>query len=252
LAIISQESGDDMRLSRLFALLPPLLLACTLCAAQAQNETQAQKEENVAHMWAPLKVIHTEEVPYPEEALKKGIEGKVTLSIAVDAKGNVSQSKALSGPPELFQAAIDSTKLWKFEPPPSAPVVKTVEVSYGFPKECPGPISDAGEVTAVGHLNDKDGKPVAVFDNDDIHLPPYPEEERKAGVAGEMILSVTLSHDGYVKEVHAVKSLSPGLDKAAIDTVRPLKFKRWEGNSDASLEDLRLKFGFHAICNPHF
>ena len=51
--------------------------------------------------------------------------------------------------------------------------------------------------------------------------------------------------DSHVKEIHAVTSLSPGLDKAAIDTVRSWKFKGCQdeplcndGNFKTHLKDL--------------
>jgi TonB family protein len=127
-----------------FTRLTLLFLSFGLSAGQAQN--QALTQENVTGKTPPLKAINTPTAPYPAEARKKGIEGKVALSIVVDEKGNVSQAKALGGPEELVPAALASVKMWQFEPPASAPVTKTVEVAYGFPKECPGPISD---ITAV-------------------------------------------------------------------------------------------------------
>jgi TonB family protein len=112
-------------------------------------------------------------------------------------------------------------------------------------------------VEGSGRLLDKDGKLIAVVDDDDYPLPPYPAEERMAGVAGKMVLSVTLKRDGHVKEIHVVKSLSPGLDKAAIDMVRPWKFKGCQnqplcsdGNFKAHLKDLQVQFVFRAIVPP--
>src|SRR5258707_10098924 len=119
--------------------------------AQTQNKS-ALKQENMATRDAPPKAISTPNPPYPEEARKKGIEGKVTLLIVIDAKGKVSQVKALSGPEELVPAAVASVKMWRFEPFASGPVTRTVEVVFGFPKECPGPISESGEVVGSGRL----------------------------------------------------------------------------------------------------
>jgi len=84
---------------------------------------------------------------------------------------------------------------------------------------------------------------------DDDPSPPYPEAERKSGVSGTMILSVTLEQDGHVKEIHVIKSLSPVLDELAMETVHPMKFKRVKENPNASLEDLRLQFNFRTTCN---
>jgi TonB family protein len=221
--------------------------------AQTQNKS-APTQENMATRDAPPKAISTPNPPYPEEARKKGIEGKVTLLIVIDAKGKVSQVKALSGPEELVPAAVASVKMWQFEPFASGPVTRTVEVVFGFPKECPGPISESGEVVGSGRLTDKKGNLIAVVDYEENRpqLPPYPETERKAGVAGNMVLAITLGQDGHVKGIHATKSLSPGLDRAAIETVRLWQFKKIEGNADVSLENLRLEFIFRATCNPRF
>lgn len=54
---------------------------------------------------------------------------------------------------------------------------------------------------------------IAVVDEVDLPQPLYPDEERKAGIAGKMGLSLTLNPDGHVKEIHVVNSLSPSLDK---------------------------------------
>lgn len=218
---------------------------------QTQNKS-APAQENTATQDAPPKAISTPDPPYPEEARKKGIEGKVTLRIVIDAQGKVSQVKALSGPEELLPAAVATVKMWQFEPPASGPVTWNVETVFSFPKECPGPISESGEVSGGGRLLDKNGRLTAVVDDAYVHLPPYPEMERKAGVAGNMVLAITLGQDGHVKGIHATKSLSPGLDRAAIETVRRWRFKKIAGNADVSLENLRLEFIFRATCNPRF
>lgn len=226
------------------------LLTCGLSSAQTENVAQAAKHESIANQAAPLKAIYVPLVPYPGTS----VSGKVTLSIVIDAKGNVSQAKALSGPEELVPAALAFVRKWKYEPPSTAPVTRTVEVSYGS-RDCPGAVSERGEITWSWRLRDKNGDTIAVIDGDDGPSPPYPEEERRAGAAGKMVLSVTLNPDGSVKEIHAINSVSSGLDKAVTDMVRPLKFKRCRddrlcsANPNAPLEDLRLEFDFHATCH---
>lgn len=221
------------------------MAAFSLLVVSAVLAAPAKQQDNHEH---PLTAIKSPIAPYPDDAVTKGIEGAVSVRIVVDATGHVSDAKALSGPEELRPAAIASVKMWQFEPPHPAPRVTTVEIKYGFDKECPGPVSKFGEVTGNDRLVDKNGQLVALVDNDDYPLLPYPEKERKAGVAGTMILSVSLDQDGHVKEVHAVKSLSPALDKLAIDTVHPWKFKRAGSSPNASLEDLRLQFVFRGTC----
>jgi TonB family protein len=249
LGIKSPNPQLEMKVTCPSTLLALFFLMSCLPSAQAQNENPKQTDgKNQA---ALPKTIKRPMAPYPEEANRKGIEGIVTLSIVVDANGSVSEAKALSGPDELVPAALASVRMWQFEPPASGPIQTIVEIGYGHEKDCPGTISDWGEVVWSWRLRDVNNKIIAVAVDDDPS-PPYPEAERKSGVSGTMILSVTLDQDGHVKEIHVVKSLSPALDKAAMDTVRPMKFKRVKENPNAPLEDLRLEFNFRATCNPTF
>jgi TonB family protein len=227
------------------------LVAASLCTLQAQDVIQPPKQDGTAKQAAKLKFVKSPIAPYPDEALEKNIEGKVVLNIVVDAKGRVSDAKALSGPPELFQAALDSTKQWEFEPPAHAPVVTNVEVWYGHPKNCPGPVSENGEVIASQMLKSAKGTIVEVRDDVDW-LPEYFTEDRKAGVAGEMILSVTVNAEGKVASVRVVKSLSPHLDNAATDSVRTLKFKLKAGNPDSLPDDFPLHILFRPTCSMEF
>jgi len=226
-----------------------LLLLPSLSAAPTQDKGSGPTQEADVSQNESLKAISTPMAIYPGEAAIKGIEGRGMLSMVADAKGNVSEATALSGPAELIPTAIAAVRKWKFEPPAHPPVTKAVEISFSFPKECPGPGSDAGEVEGSGRLFNQNGQLVAVVDADDYPLPPYPEAERKAGITGKMVLSITLNSDGTVKKIAVIKSLSPSLDNAAANTVRPLKFRRVDSNPAASLRDLRLQFAFRAVCH---
>jgi len=239
-----------------YHLFPPvvvdaLLVATGLSSGQAQEGNQSQKQDGTSKQATELKLTKSTVAAYPEEALKKNIEGKVTLRITVDANGRVSDAKALSGPPALLQAALDCVKQWEFEPPAHAPLVTIAEISFGHPKEweCPGPVSEFGEVTSSGTLRSAKGTIVQVSDDVDWVLPVYFAEDRKAGVAGEMILSLTVNAEGKVASVLVVKSLSPHLDNAAVDSVRTLKFKLQSGNPDRLPDDFPLHILFQPTCS---
>jgi TonB family protein len=227
-----------------------LLVSCFLAAARTPNQSSIQ--ESGANQGDPLKALKTPIAPYPKEALKKGIEGKVTLRIVVDERGRVSEAKVLSGPNELQSAALASVRMWQYEPSTSGPVIKIVEISYGFPKDCPGPVSDNGEMEWSWRLHDLNGKVVAVADDNDAPRLLYLPEERKLGVAGKLVLSISLYSDGRVKEIRVIRPLSPALDKRTVDDVRAMKFRRLEAGSADPLEDLRLEITFRATCNPRF
>lgn len=55
--------------------------------------------------------------------------------------------------------------------------------------------------------------------------PSYPEEYRRAGVNGIVILEAAISDTGNVENVNVLKSVAPGLDMAAAEAVRQWKFK---------------------------
>jgi|SRR5271154_242920 len=237
------------RLSLFFAV--AFLTISNQPSVRAQSDTTPQMQCSGQQGTRP-KLLNSPFAPYPEEARKKQIEGKVTLRVVVDAKGRVSGAKPLSGPPELFQAAIDSVKQWQYEPPTNPPVAITVEMFWGFPKECPGPVSEFGEVTVSGRLLNRDGKVVGMSDSDVYATPPFPVEDRKAGVSGKMVLSVALDTEGRVKEIHVVKSLSAHLDEAAIKTVRTWKFKLMDGNLGDQSNDFQVDIFYRASCTPQF
>jgi TonB family protein len=53
---------------------------------------------------------------YPPLAKQAHTQGDVTVQITIDKAGNVTEGKAISGPPVLRQAAVDAVRNWKFEP----------------------------------------------------------------------------------------------------------------------------------------
>jgi protein TonB len=53
---------------------------------------------------------------YPSLAKQAHTQGDVTVQIVIDRAGNVTEGKAISGPPVLRQAAIDAVRNWKFQP----------------------------------------------------------------------------------------------------------------------------------------
>jgi TonB family protein len=132
-----------MKFSRLIIPLAiSLFLAFGLPAARPQNEPHATKQETLVNQVVALKELHIPLAPSPGTP----VQGKVTLRIVVDAKGNVSEAKALSGPEELIPPALAWVQKWQYEPPTPAPATRIVEILYGS-RDCPGAISERGEIT---------------------------------------------------------------------------------------------------------
>lgn len=82
----------------------------------------------------PAKLIHSVLAQYPSMARQLHVEGEVMLLLEVDASGNVSSVKVLSGPPLLRAAAMDAVKHWQYQPATlgDTPVSSTETVKVAF------------------------------------------------------------------------------------------------------------------------
>jgi protein TonB len=64
----------------------------------------------------PAKLIKTVQPVYPAMAKTQHVSGNVQIDALIDADGNVSAMKVLSGPALLRDAALQSLKQWKYQP----------------------------------------------------------------------------------------------------------------------------------------
>jgi len=69
----------------------------------------------VSHIKAP-RLITATPPQYPAIAKQNRIQGDVIIEMDIDANGNVTGEKVLSGPPFLQAAAKDAVRRWKYEP----------------------------------------------------------------------------------------------------------------------------------------
>jgi TonB family protein len=173
--------------------------------------------------------------------------GDVSLRIVIDAAGNVSEAKALTGPESLIPAAEACARTWKYENPPPAPVTKMVALRYES-KDCPASESQRGELQYSWGLRNQSNLVIAYIDGAQPPPPSYPDEERRAGIAGKMTVAVSLNADGTVKELKVVQSLSPRIDKSVSDELRSLKFKMLDGVGEMQAQNLLFQIIFHATC----
>ena len=64
----------------------------------------------------PAQLVKSVAPVYPQMARAQRVTGNVTLDALIDANGDVAQVKVISGPPLLYQAALDAVKQWKYNP----------------------------------------------------------------------------------------------------------------------------------------
>jgi TonB family protein len=79
-------------------------------------------------------LISSTHAVYPPFAKQSNVQGKVVVTATVDAKGDVVNANAVSGPPFLRQAATDAVKQWKYSPAliDGRPASAQVTVSLDF------------------------------------------------------------------------------------------------------------------------
>jgi len=64
----------------------------------------------------PAKLLKSVPPVYPEIARSQHVSGNVQIDALIDAEGNVSSMKVLSGPTLLHQSALSGLKQWKYQP----------------------------------------------------------------------------------------------------------------------------------------
>jgi protein TonB len=85
----------------------------------------------------PPKAILQPQPVYPVIAKQARIQGQVQIDAILDEQGNVIDMKVVSGPPLLYQAALDVLKKWKYEPtylndqPISVELIVTITFQLG-------------------------------------------------------------------------------------------------------------------------
>ncbi len=74
-----------------------------------------QTEATGGHLQPP-KLVSSPAPVYPTDARARNVEGVVVVDILVDTTGKIAETKVLSGPPMLQQAALDALRRWRYQP----------------------------------------------------------------------------------------------------------------------------------------
>jgi protein TonB len=182
----------------------------------------------------PPKLIKKVDPIYPEEARKEGISGVVILEVTTDEFGEVKSTEILRSVPALDQAAIDAVEQWIYEPmiiegkPKSVAFTVTVRFRLNGKerKILKEPETEQKKATAakIRKILEDESAVRIEGDQEKPNLikkvdPIYPEEARKEGIKGKVLLEVTTDTVGRVDKIKILKSI-PGLDEAAVDAVK--------------------------------
>ncbi len=73
---------------------------------------------------------------------------------------------------------------------------------------------------------------------------PYPEEAKRAGIEGPVILAITVDHEGKVVAAKIVSGPGYGLNEAAVTAIRRFKFKPAFKGGEAVSTEMRYTYTF--------
>jgi TonB family protein len=91
-----------------------VLFAC--CSAVVSAQVPASERVRVSTSVMLGMVEHKTMPVYPDEALKKGIQGDVIFKVEVDKTGKITSSEPGAGDPLLVAAAKDALQTFSFHP----------------------------------------------------------------------------------------------------------------------------------------
>ncbi len=194
-----------------------------------------------------VRLIKSGRPPYPQTARQQGLEGTVVLRVTVGTGGDVETvaTQKSSGVPSLDESATESVKTWQFDPakdgefPVSTKVDLPIRFSleeYGIQFSKPEPEPEPEPEPA------KVKKPARLVKSE---RPLYPQEARKQGWEGTVVLRITVSAGGDVENVKVQESSGfPELDESAAQSVKTWQFDPAKFGDDpiSSAVDLPVTF----------
>ncbi len=186
------------------------------------QDSKAQKKppsDLVQYDRAP-EVVSQVQPEYPNEALKKNLEGVVWVQLWVDESGSVVETKVMKSENPVFnQSAIDAARRWKFKPAIAndKPVAVWISVPFKFK------LNAGGEAPSLGVPIDKPKadqskshtetqRPADFVDYD---KPPeavkqvgakYPEKAKKEGLEGTVWVKVLIDENGKATKSEILKT----------------------------------------------
>ena len=183
--------------------------------SRATTQQRGEKKPSVT-------VVRKVDPVYPQEAQDAGVSGKVVLEVVVETSGEVSLARVVNGHRLLNQAAIDAAKQWRFTN--TYPDAVTLQLTFAF----------GDEDSQAPATDEKQGvQPTRKVEA------VYPDEAKRKGVQGEVVVAVTINEKGDVTEAHA-ESGETLLRNAAVDAARQFQF----ANPLRQTVQARLTFNF--------
>jgi TonB family protein len=171
----------------------------------------------VSQTVAPTEWRLVKKVPpvYPVEAADAGIEGVVVVAGVVRKDGLLHDLRAVSGPIELQQAAINAASQWQYEAKTAYADRTEAPTSVSVDFLLKGPVRVPADVMA-GRIEDS-------------FIPVYPAAAQAAGVSGTVTLQALIGREGQVEQLSVISGPAM-LRETALDTVKHWRYKPYLRN----------------------
>ncbi|HEV7643463.1 MAG TPA: energy transducer TonB [Pyrinomonadaceae bacterium] len=193
------------------ALAALIVLSSAVCAAAQNVSFRYIYKFESALITEPPEIPGGPDFNYPENARKKGIEGKAVVSFTLGEDGKVRNVKLIEGLPEgVSEALMDSVRKLYFKPAKNGGVPAPIDVTVTF------------TITLVFDESDPNVKKPKI-----TLLPPavYPESQRAEKYKDKVAVLIIFYPDGTLK-VNGVNSILPKeFDEAAKAAAEDIKFE---------------------------
>lgn len=182
-------------------------------------------------------------IEYPEEALKKGIEGRVFVQFIVNKNGNVSDAKVIRGiGGGADEEALRVVREAKFEPGYQNGVPARVQYALPISFKLSPPTSDENPDQIYKVVDDMPDL-IGGFEGlrDQIQ---YPQEAKQAGIEGRVYMTFVVNKQGDVEDATVVRGLGAGADEEALRVIRQAKFEPGYSNGEPVRVQYSLALSF--------
>lgn len=229
---------------RIINLLPAIMIVGVLFFGfSCQSTTENNKEGNVSTKANADDVfVITEEMPefsegsvqewiaknvkYPEEAMKKAIQGKVYVQFIIETDGTVSNPEIIRGRDSLLDnealRVMNLMPKWK----PGKQRGKEVRVSYTLPINFALSAPDAPQTTNSDHMEDVFVvvEQMPEFSQGDVKLwlsknIKYPLIALENGIKGKVYIQFIVEKDGSLTNMKVARGVDAALDKEAVRVI---------------------------------
>jgi TonB family protein len=192
-----------------------------------------------------LKKYISENIKYPEEAKKQGIEGNVFVKFAVGKTGKIIQSEIAKSPNELLNTealrVINSLPDWKpaIKDGKAVAVWYVVPIKFALEEKVLSDKIDGEEVFYV-----VENAPVFPGGDDSLksyvaHHVVYPKEALQNNISGKVFVRFVVDKKGNVRNAEIVRGVDPLLDAEALRVINSLP--QWKPGSQGG-KDVNVWF----------